>query len=390
MGIFDFFKKIAKEENEEVEIERISFAEIGDWINKKIKENESKEKEVIVVVKQRVEDFIKDLGEKIIILQGIDIASKREKDKIKNVVIDSREQYIDSVEDLIEKLHNLEETKLENFIEKINKIFFDFNKSSSKNYERTTILIGKEMADIKNSLKTFSQDLLKTFNENQFVIEGFNDLEMIKTKLNLIESLDKIIASIEKNKLELLEKIDRKQGKHKTFKQDLEEMKKSQNYLENLERQKKIEILKEESKNHILELKQLINFKILANFFHINPDQMIILKNHKEDFQTHFIKDNGKSIMDLLDESKLKTPKIMEKMQFIFFKMEEIKKHEQELKPDETGKLSETIQEILKEIDLLKIEQVKEEKRDEKLRLDKRQIIQLLKEELNRMNVEVI
>ena len=80
---------------------------------------------------------------------------------------DSREKYIESVEDFIERLNNLEEPKLGKFIEKINKIYFDFNKRSFKNYERATILIGKEMASIKEGVRVFSKSLLKTYEENK-------------------------------------------------------------------------------------------------------------------------------------------------------------------------------------------------------------------------------
>ena len=42
-------------------------------------------------------------------------------------------------------------------------------------------------------------------------------------------------------------------------------------------------------------------------------EQMKILKNHKEDFQTNFRRDNGKTIIDFLDEAKLNNNKILEK-----------------------------------------------------------------------------
>ena len=52
------------------------------------------------------------------ILENFDVESKKEIIKIKDVVIDSRKRYIESVEDLIEKLDNLEESSLEKFIHK--------------------------------------------------------------------------------------------------------------------------------------------------------------------------------------------------------------------------------------------------------------------------------
>ena len=194
MGIFDFLKKIVKTNNvEEIAIEKLVFSEIEGWIERKIRENEIKEKEILFVVGEKIGDFIKELREKIVILRGFDVEARKDKDNIKNVVINSREKYIESVEDLIERLNNLEEPKLEKFIEKINKIFFDFNKSSFRNYEMTTILIGKEMAGIRDSLKTFSKKLVEIFGENKNIVGLSRSIVFIKLKLNQLNQIDKLL-----------------------------------------------------------------------------------------------------------------------------------------------------------------------------------------------------
>ena len=391
MKIFDFLKKIIKTDNtEEIVIEKLAFSEIESWIERKIRENEIKEKEVLFVVEKKIGDFIKELKEKIVILEGFDVEAKKEKDKIKNIVTNSREKYIESVKDLIEKLNNLKEPKLEKFIEEINKIFFGFSKSSFKNYERATILIGKEMASIKESLKVFSKDLLKIFDESKPIIDFFKNLLVIKTKLDAIILIDKNIKRIGEKRSDLNKKISEKEEKNRILKQSLEKIKTSSAYLENLTKQKKIESLREESKNHILELKQLLDFKALVSFFHINPEQMRIVKEHREYFQTNFEKDNGKSIIDLLDEAKLNNDVILEKIKQIRAKIEETANYEKNLEEDETSGVHFKIKDVSLEIDNLKIEDIKYEKRNEKLKTSKEELINPLKQELGRMNVEVV
>ena len=44
----------------------------------------------------------------------------------------------------------------------------------------------------------------------------------------------------------------------------------------------KINVLREELKKDILNLRQLIDFKALISFFHINAEQMKIVKDYKE------------------------------------------------------------------------------------------------------------
>ena len=390
MRIFDFFKKIVKTDKEqEVVIKKLAFSEIGKWVEDKEKENEFKEEEIIFRVKEKINVLTKELEEKLEILQGFDVGAKKEKEQIKNIVIDSREKYIESVEDLIEKLNKLEESKLEKFIERINKIFFDFNKSSFKNYERATILIGKEMANVKENLKVFSKDLLKTFDECKPVISSFENLLIIKKKLDAINLINKILEGISEKKLNLNKKINKKEEENKILKQNLEEIKTSSDYLENLSKQKKIESLREESKKNISELKQFIDFKALASFYHIFEEQMKIVKEHRENFQTNFEKDNGQAIMKLLEESKLNNNIILEKVKQIKGKIEEIANYKKNLK-DETQEIEFKIKEVVLEIDGLKIEKIKEEKREEKLKISKEELINILVQEFGKLNLELI
>jgi len=391
MGIFDFFRKIVKENRaEKIVNDKLAFSEIEDWIKNKIKENEFKEEEILVIIRGKIRRFTGELREKIIILESVDVEAKKEKDNIKGIVNNSRKDYIKSVENFLENLNNLEMNEFEEFMKKINKIFLDFNKSSYKNYERATILIGKEMGSIKENLKVFSRELIRTFDESKGVVDSFKRISLVKSKLDMISSIDRTLGRVSETILSLNEKIKTKEEENKKLLEEIEKTKNSPNYLERLRTQKKIGSLKEELKDDIFRLKQLLDFKALANFFHINEEQMNILKAHKEDFYTNFQKDNGKVIIDFLDEAKLNNNTILEKVSLIRTKIEETSNYEREIKDDETQKLYPKIKEIALEIDNLKIEKVKEEKRDEKLKISKEESISVLKQELGKMNVEVV
>lgn len=391
MGIFDFFRKIAKENRaEKIVKEKVSFSRIEDWIEEKMMENELKEKEIFAIIKEKIKKFTKELREKIVILEDVDIETKKEKDEIKEIVNNSRKKYIESVEHLIERLNNLEEAKLKIFIEKINKIFFDFNKSSYKNYERATILIGKEMRSIKESLKVFSKELVKTFDESKEIMDSFKNLLAIKEKLDMTPLIDRTLGKTSEAILSFNEKIMVKEEENKRLLEKIEKIKKSPNYLGRLRTQKKIESLKEELRNDIFSLRQLLDFKALTNFYHSFEKEMNLLKDHREDFQTNFQKDSGKIIIDLLNEAKLNNNTILEKVKQIRAKTEEISDYEKEIGGDETSELYLKIEEVISKIDNLKIKKAKEEKRHEKLRANKEDVINSLKQELDKMNVEVI
>jgi len=391
MGIFDFFRKIVKENRaEKIVKEKLAFSDIENWIENKIRENEFKQNEILVIIRGKIRRFTGELREKIVILESVDVEAKKEKDDIKGIVNNSRKDYIRAVENFLENLNNLEMNEFEEFMKKINKIFLDFNKSSYKNYERATILIGKEMGSIKESVKAFSKELLKTYEENKDVVDFFKTISQIKSRYQNINPIDNILNTTIEKKAYLNKKISEKEEENRILKQKLEEIKKGQNYLDFLASQKRVESLKSESKEGILELKQLLDFKALANFFHINEEQMNILKAHKEDFYTNFQKDNGKVIIDFLDEAKLNNNVILKKVNLIRTKIEETSNYEREIKEDETQELYPKITGVVMEIGNLKIEKVKEEKRDEKIRTNKEELIDSLKQELGKMNVEVI
>lgn len=391
MGIFSFFKKLGKEkEIEEIVIKKLTFSEIESWLDKKGKENEVKEKEILILVKDKIRNFNTNLRAKIIILNEFDIESKKAEDRIKGIVNDSRIQYIGEVDNLIANLENLKETKLSEVIKKIDKIFFNFNKASFKNYERATILIGKEMANIKGEFKTFSKDLLKIFDNNKEISELFQRIELIKSKLDLLGPIKKSMVGTSKTIATLNEKINQKGKKNQGLLDEINKIKQGEDYKNMLKQKEKISMLEEKSKNIIFALRQFIDFKALANFFHINEKQMQILKEHKENFHANFKKDKGKRIMDLLDEAKLSNNMILEKVNLIKTKIEEISNYKSEIKRDETQELYFKIKEIITEIDSLKIEKVKEKKRDENLRANKDELISLLKQKISKMNIELI
>ena len=157
-----------------------------------------------------------------------------------------------------------------------------------------------------------------------------------------------------------------------------------------LDEKEKIIRSKEEYNSTIFALNQLIDFKALASLFHVIPKQMKIVKDYRENFQMNFEKDNGKALMEFLNEAKSNNETILEKVRQIRTKKEEIANHERNLKKDETLEVYNKRIAIGLEIDNLKIEKIKEEKRDKKLKISNEELVTTLKQELAKLNVDVI
>ncbi len=391
MGFFDFLKKIIEKkiETSKIEKEKIAFSEIGNWTERKQKEIEIREKEVLVLIQDRINVFADEFKEKINIVKTVEVDSKKVEDRIKFIVNEGRKKYIESANDFIDNLESLEKGRLEKFIEEINRIFLNFNKTSHMSYERATILIGKEMADIKKSLKVFSGDLIKIFEVNKDITDSSRTVSHIKLKLKQVDEIGKYFEKVGEIIISLDGKITEKEEENKKILEKIEKIKKSEDYIKNLERQEKIKLFEGELEKELLSLKQLIDFKALANFFHIFGEEMSIVKIHREDFQTSFRKDDGESIVRLLNEAKLNNETISKKISQINNKKEEIEKNKQEIKKDETQGLYSETTKIILDIGNLKNEKEREEKRHEKLKTNREEMIREIKEDAGKLGGEV-
>lgn len=390
MGIFDFFRaKKKKSESEEEDIEMLEFPEVKPWLSKRLKKNNSDEEKAIILIKQTIEQFIKELKERILALQDVDVDEKKSQENYKEIVKSGREKYIELLEQLFQRLQNIQELKLKDFAERINKIFHDFDKTSYKNYERATILIGKEMAAIKDTLKEFSRELIKIFGEKKEIIELSGKLLKIQERLKEINSNQEDSERLLKEDSELDEKIKKQEQQSKDLNKKIEEIKKSKEYLENLSNKRKNKSLKEDLKREIMNLKQLVDFKAMARFFHINPRQLKIVQEYRDDFQASFEKDNGTAILELLNEAKLNNRKINEKSVEIQDKISDIKKVEKSLKKDETEEIKNQLENIEIDIENLNNEKEKIQALREKLQEDEEELMNSLKQELEEMNVEL-
>ncbi len=390
MGIFSFIKKIFSEpEKTEPTREKIAFSDIENFIKKKSNSIKTKEKDVISLIKEKINVFTGEIKEKIKILNSVDVESKEKNDKIKSATNEGRKKYIEFLEKFINNLENTNKTSLEKVTEEINSAFTRFNESSGKSYERATILIGKEMGNIKESLKNLSNELIVIFNENKETISTSKKLSLIESKFNEIKEAKEKSKIIDGEIAKITNKILDKGKETKEISEKISKMKKSEDYLENIEKENSIQIQEKELEKEIFNLKQLIDFKVLSNFFHIFEDKMAIVKLYRDDFINEFKKDNGNRILNLLNESKLNNENISNKMKQIQDKEQEIENSKSSIKKDETLPLSCELEKINEEVQGFVDEIGWAEKKNEKLKITQDEALRKIKEELGLMNVDL-
>ncbi len=388
MALFDFFKKLKKRNIVENET-KISFSEIRNYLEKTESENLIKEKQVFDLIQEEVNDFIKIIREKINIVESIDLDSKKAEEKFKSITDTCRKKYIESVENFTQSLNALQKKELKKFTEGINRIFLVFHKSSHGNYERATVLIGEEMKDIREQIKNFSAILTEMIDKNKRIIECYEIISVVRQKLDELGKNDDSHRKIEGEIFLLDKKIKSNKKRVEEILEETEKMKKSDDYLKNSDAKEKVKLLKTELDKDISDLKQLVDFKKLMNFFHIFEGQMKVVKDYETDFKTKFKQDYGDSILILLNEAKLNNESIENKIKEIKNKKQEIENCMRDVTEDAVEVLSAEIKKMKSDIDEMHNERDRKNKISEKLKISKEHAETEIKDELKKMHVIV-
>lgn len=309
MGLFDFFKK-----KEVVEKEEIKFEKIPELVSLKKNSFKEIEKEILLLIKGRVEPLLEEFEKELLSLEDIDFNKKKIEEKLRIISIEGFNKFKELFEELIQEIKVIEYLDLKKVVKAINELFDNFNKKSFKSFERATLLIGKELGEIKKSKYNFLRDFNKIFENNHKEIENYeivSDIEMLliqigKLNLEIKNFKDKLNhLDIDKDKLnEKIKELDSKRLK----------VKNSEDYLKKQKRLKKFEEDKKLLNDYFRKLKNKIDFKSLASIHHSNQKTMQIIKNYKDDFNEMFRRDKGNFIIEnnKSDEVKELIDKIIE------------------------------------------------------------------------------
>jgi len=382
MGFWDIFKK---KKEEPVEIEKLAKDDLAKWLEKKKLEISHNEGELFLEVKQRISKLIQELTTEISVLNNVDFNEKKEKERIKAIVQENFNNYIINLERLIGKLEELENPS--DIVKQINQIFHDFETKSKANYAKATYLIGKELGDTKESIRNFFKDIEAIIIKYKNHIEESQTTELIEDQIQKYNESKKAKSTIVKEIEEQSKKVKEINSAIKKEEERLENIKKSEEYLENQKKEQELKIKKENQEKNISNLKQLINFKSLANFYHKYEKEMNIVKEYKENFKYTLKRKKGEDIINLLIESKLHTQEISEQI-------EKINKTEQEItntkiENKEIDKIKDATAKLVHEEHQINSEQEAKQKTLNKFEENENNELDSLKQKFKEINIEL-
>jgi hypothetical protein len=301
MSIFDFFRH--KKKIEEPVQKKHNLENLPSLIEGETKNINDKSEKLKNELNERVNQISSELKQKIPGLKMINLNKRKGEDRLKEIVMTSLSDYIIYLGRLIKDLEKIEPKEIEQYIKEIQLTFNNFNKNSKMIYERATILIGKELAEVRNIIDTFAKDFNEKLISNKETFERIHLIKAIKDNLKEFEESKILQKQIEDSVSDFKEKIAKIEKEKQLFEKNYEEYKKSNESREFIEEQEKI---KQENKiinEEIIKLKRDINFKDLAKYYHENRKKSKIIKDYSEDFLNSLKQDSDFSIISLLKEA---------------------------------------------------------------------------------------
>ena len=395
MGIFDFLKKFSKKEPEIVVTEKVEFSNIKYFLENKKQQLKLQEEEFLNKFKEINNNLINSLQEKIKQLENLDLDQKKAEDRIKIIVKENFKSYLYYVELLIKDISNLEEinSSLE-MISKINSTFLNFQKKAETSYQKATYLIG-ELGQIKEEISNYFKKTETLIKENDDIIKISKILKSIEKKLEELLKIDNTSKEIDKEKSKNEEKINEVNNKIRNHEEEIIKIKNSNEHKELLKNEETLNKKDSELEIKIIKIKNLINLKTLSGICHKSEKDMIIIKNYRNNFINAFKEDSNNKLKEILESTnQIENKKLIGEQLINIENLNEqieminnsINKHS--LK--EIQRINEQIRNTKSELDNLNRNIEKENKRLVKSRKNKDSTLDLIKNILEDINVELV
>jgi hypothetical protein len=378
MGFFDLFRQKKREVKE---VETVSFSNLDLWVENKTQDINKDYEIYLSSIKTRKERLIEELEAGILGLRAVNWDKIRSEDRVKRIVKENLGNYVSHLERLV-----LDLKKLEGNRKKIDSVFGAFNKKAAMSYQKATFLIGKEVGVINDSVARFFKDLKNLEEGNRNLVSRFDEFLNIKAKVDKLREVESKILGAGREIQGIKNKTENINKEIGEIKRKIEEVKKTDEYFKVVEKVVKLDEDKEKLEFEIKALRRDIDFKALAKFWHENKKEMEFVKKYRANFREAFEKDQGKVLRTVISFLDNKID-LEVKLDLILRINNEITRVE--LGENPVSELESKIQGLRGEIKVLALDKEKEEKRIEKLDIEKVSVSGLIKMDSEKLGIVV-
>ncbi len=309
MGILAFLKKLFQStspQEPQAEGVKVKISQLKEWITESNKNNGILEEEIKEQLSIKLNELCTQLEQKNQVLKTIDISSYKVEEKIKLIVKENLPYYAIHLDLLMNNIHEILSKKksisLEDFINTIALTFNDFEKRSFKNYQKATILIGKEIGDSKEVITFFTSFLQKTVREHEIFFSKKKSLERIKKSLQEYQEVQGNEEYMKESIIKLNAKIDALKKEKEAKEKEASGYQKSIPYLQFLKSQEEIKREIQENEKDLANIKQSLNIKFLLKAFHNDKKKSKLIKSYEDVISA--LKDDAQlKIIEVINEA---------------------------------------------------------------------------------------
>jgi len=302
MGLFDFFKsKKVVGEAREVNLEKAK-----EIIKREAKEGREGLKVARKELLEKVNSFVLNIRERILVLNKIDLKEKREHERIKLLTLQGLKEYIIWLDRLVESLNKVKVDfgfDVDLYFRGIEISVNNFLKGSRGKLQRATILIGDELAVTEKIFMEFFKEVNGAIEENVSVfskMKGVKKLEAEELELSKVKKTRKgIFDSVSKLEMEVARLV----ADRSDIENELYVFEKSKEYGSWMERKDGVRKEKVFMRKEIDRIKEIIGLKDLLKKFHGVESKWKLIGNYRRNFLEALEEDGELEIVNLLGEN---------------------------------------------------------------------------------------
>jgi hypothetical protein len=308
MSIFDKIKRIFSEPEKanasSVKRRIVPINEIHQEMKNFLIKHEKDEASLASEISDRIRVFRSETAVLISVLEKIDLAQKKESENLKLLVLDNLNLYVSYLKILVSKLDTLKSKKPNDCINSAFALLNEFNKKAHISFEKATILIGKDIATTKETIKAFGNDLVGLAERNKTLFEKDKIADEMKNLLQELMQNKAISESFDENIITFNSEIKKADEEAKEIQNKISYIKNSEDYKKEIEERERMRGREIEMEKDLRELKGKINFKSLANVFHSNKKHSQFIKDYASDFKQALKNDENLELLNLIKDAK--------------------------------------------------------------------------------------
>ncbi len=291
----------------------ISLDELPAKVESLVKEAETRNKKLKLEIGEQISSFSREMKNSVEIVKNVDLSKRKEYERVKIIVQDNLNLYIEQIKKLLSDLEKIDEKEPAGCFSRIFASLNEFSRVSHMPYEKATYLVGKEMASVRSLARHFGQNISALAEQNKAFFEETKQIKKLSDLCNELKESKRLEDSMKGDILEFNKKIEAIENEIKKLSDEILNIKNSADYLKEAEEKQEYLKKQEDLEKELQAIKQKIDFKALAKVFHNDKKKAQLIRDYSRNFKDALMTDETLKIVEMANDSQnLNLPQLKE------------------------------------------------------------------------------